>query len=325
MGNRFAVGYAEGRPTWMHGDALRASLLEGYENLEVVGESHRQDSLWRIIGGRPDTAVHVRMDVNALLLAEEGNPYDANAVSVWINGMQVGYLSRQDARDLRPGLLALQDEYGRPVALSGVIVGGGMRENGPGMLGVFLTYDPEAFGIQGPEIAPYADERLRRALGPDLAVSKDSPYDLLWMHGLSDDDVRGIKVLREALAKEQNVIGRHFIYAELEAALYRCRDVFGSALDEYDETCRHHDAEMDSIRSACLAYWGKVPVLETYKQMAIRQQKRHDYRKALWWAERGLALYGDDAASPEAVEDLSKRAANYRGKVFRSPDRASAT
>jgi hypothetical protein len=135
------------------------------------------------------------------------------------------------------------------------------------------------------------------------------------MHGLADDDVRGIKVLRSALATESNVIGRHFIYAELEAALYRCRGVFSSALDDYDEVCRQHDGEMEGIRAACVAYWGKVPVLDLYRQMAIRQQKQHDYGQALWWAERGIALYGNDAARPEAHDDLRKRAIDYRTKV----------
>jgi hypothetical protein len=92
------------------------------------------------------------------------------------------------------------------------------------------------------------------------------------MHGLSDDDIRGIKVLRNALATETNVIGRHFIYAELEATLYRCRDAFTSALDDYDNVCKQHDDEMDSIRSACMAHWGKVPVLDMYRQMAIRSK-----------------------------------------------------
>jgi hypothetical protein len=179
---------------------------------------------------------------------------------------------------------------------------------------VFLRYDPGDFGLGLPSAGPYADARRRTALGDDLACSKDSPCNLVWMHGLSDDDVRGIKALREALVTESNVIGRHFIYAELEAALYRCRDVFTLALDDYDKACKQHDSEMGRIRSACLAYWGKVPVLDTYRQMAIRQQKQHDYGQALWWAERGIALYGDEAARPEAVDDLRKRAASYRTK-----------
>ena len=315
MGNHFRAVYQQGRPTWMREGTLEAALLEGREDLEVVGESHRQDNLWRVLGGQHRPEIRVRMDVCAMLLAEDGNPYDANAVSIWIDGLMVGYLPRDEARRLRPGLLALQEREGKPIALEGAIVGGGMRDDGPGMLGVFLRYDPEDFGLAPSQTAPYADARLCAALGEDLAASKESPYNLVWMHGLPDDDIHCIKVLRSALATESSVIGRHFIYAELEAALYRCHDAFSSALDDYDKACWQHDDEMDSIRSACMAHWGKVPVLDTYRQMAIRQQKRHTYRQALWWAERGVALYGNDAARPEAVEDLRKRTIGYRTKV----------
>ena len=72
---------------------------------------------------------------------------------------------------------------------------------------------------------------------------------------------------------------------------------------------------MDDIRQAFMTEWGEVPLLETYRQMAIRQQKAGDFEQALWWAERGIAVYGDDAARPEAVEDLQHRAAAYRAKL----------
>jgi len=80
------------------------------------------------------------------MVAEDDNPYDANAVALWIQGLKVGYLSRENALRFRPGLLALQDAEGMAIALSGVIVGGGIREDGPGRLGVFLRYDPADFG-----------------------------------------------------------------------------------------------------------------------------------------------------------------------------------
>jgi hypothetical protein len=54
---------------------------------------------------------------------------------------------------------------------------------------------------------------------------------------------------------------------------------------------------------------------DTYRQMAIRQRKQHHYRQALWWVERGIALYGNDAALPEVVDDLRKRTIDYRAKV----------
>jgi predicted Zn-ribbon and HTH transcriptional regulator len=76
---------------------------------------------------------------------------------------------------------------------------------------------------------------------------------------------------------------------------------------------------MDSIQAAFMAKWGRVPVLELYRQMAIRQQKAKNFDQALWWAERGLTIYGTDCARAEAVADLEKRAASYRAKLNPQP------
>jgi hypothetical protein len=44
-------------------------------------------------------------------------------------------------------------------------------------------------------------------------------------------------------------------------------------LQEYDDACAEHDAEMDGIRETLFEKFGKVPLLDTYRQMAVRQQK----------------------------------------------------
>jgi hypothetical protein len=289
-------------------------------DLEVVGEASYQDNLWRLVGGRSSPNDRVRVDVYAVLVAEPDNEYDANAVSVWVSGLKVGYLSRDDARRYRPGLLALERKHGKPIALAGVIAGGGMRADGPGRLGVFLRHDPVDFGLRAVPPPPPPEARMWSGLTDALATDEaDDAYDLSWMSDLPADDIRAITMLRQFLARERDAIDRHFMYAHLEALLYRSRDAFASVLDEYDQACRQHDAEMDGIRAAFVAKWGQVPVLETYKQMAIRQQKAKNFEHALWWAERGIALYGDDCARPEAVEDLKRRAEGYRAKLEPRP------
>jgi hypothetical protein len=256
------------------------------------------------------------VDVYAVLVAEADNPYDANAVSVWVEGLKVGYLSRGDAQRYRPGLLALQHKNGKPVALPGVITGGGIHEDGPGLLGVFLRHDPVTFGLRPVPPAPLPDSRLRTGLSDAFATDgADDSYDLGWMRDLPADDIRAIKMLRQLLARGGDLLDRHFMYTHLESLLYRSRDVFASALDEYDQACRNHDAEMDGIRRAFVVKWGRVPLLETYRQMAIRQQKAKNFEQALWWAERGLAIYGENAARLEAVEELRQRSATYRAKL----------
>jgi hypothetical protein len=127
-------------------DGVAAMVLGGHEDLEVVGESHYQENLWRLASPRRP-GERVRCPVHASLVAEDGNPYDANAVAVWVQGLKVGHLSRDDARRYRPGLLDQQDRHGQPIALAGVITDGGIREDGPGRLGVFLRHDPADFRL----------------------------------------------------------------------------------------------------------------------------------------------------------------------------------
>jgi hypothetical protein len=133
------------RPIWMR-DGIQVTLLEGDEDLEVVGESYYQENLWRLVSPYR-RGERVRSDVYALLVAEHDNPHDANAVAVWVQGLKVGHLSRANARRYRPGLLRLENMHGQPIALEGQIVGGGIREDGPGRLGIFLRHDPADFGL----------------------------------------------------------------------------------------------------------------------------------------------------------------------------------
>jgi hypothetical protein len=315
------------RPSWMQ-DGMKVHRCGGQVDLDVVGEASYQDNLWHVVGRRSRSADRVRMQVSAVLVAEADNPHDPNAISVWVQARKVGYLARGDARRYRPGLLALQAKYGKPIALAGAIVGGGIRADGPGRLGLFLDHDPADFGLRAPPPPQPSGTRIWSGLGDALATDEaDDTYDLSWISDLPADELRAIRVLRQLLEREADLLDRHFMYTHLEALLYRSREVFSSALDEFDQTCRHHDAEMDAIRAAFVAKWGQVPVLETYRQMVIRQQKAKNFEQALWWAERGLVLYAGDCARPEAVKDLQQRAASYKAKLHpqRRPARPKVT
>ncbi|MDZ5447786.1 hypothetical protein U2F26_34655 [Micromonospora sp. 4G57] len=290
-------------------------LLPGGEDLEVVGESNYQEALWQVVGGR--TRDRIRFGIHAALIPETDNPYDSNAISVWISGLRVGYLSRADAADYRSGLVALEARHGRRVALSGVVVGGGMRSDGPGMLGVWLSHSPQDFGV-APVVAPEPVLQLTMRTGLSAAFAtdaEDDSYDLSWYEDLPADHIAAVKKLRLLLGEDPDPIDRHFMFCELERRLYRSRDAFDSAIEQYDEACRQHDAEMDVIRTALFEKFQEIPLLETYTQMAIRQQKAKNWDRALWWARRGIALYGSDAARPEAVSDLEKRVAAYSRKL----------
>jgi hypothetical protein len=291
-------------------------LLGGSEDLEVVGESHYQEALWQIVGGR--TTDRVRVEVQAVLSPELDNQFDTNAISVWIEQMKVGHLSREDAAVYRPGLVALQGQHQRLIGLPGVVVGGGVRADGPGNLGVWLSHNPSDFGLTPvtPQLPPRVADRLRTGLSGALATDEaDDSYDLSWLVALPSDHVGAIRKLRQLLEHDPDPIDRHFMFCELERRLYRSRDAFASALNEYDDACRQHDSEMDGIRHALVVKFGKVPALETYTQMTIRQQKAKNWAEAVRWARRGIDLYSDNAARVEAVEDLQGRLAACRQKL----------
>lgn len=159
-------------------------VYAGFETLHVVGEASYQTNLWRIVG-RP-SGERVRVPIRAVLLPEPSNPYDPNAIQVRINGLVVGYLSRDDATRYGPGVARLMyANDNRLIALDGVISGGGSRGDRPSMLGVFLNHDPADFGLSSsrarqasPEVGNRSGFRtgLSDASATDAA---DDTYDCL--------------------------------------------------------------------------------------------------------------------------------------------------
>lgn len=261
----------------------------------------------------------VRVEQHAILVPESGNPYDENAVGVWIGGLLIGCLSRDDASALRPGIVRLVQETGRAVALDAVIVGGGARGDGEeGLLGVWLTHDPEDFGSPSsvPAAAVSAGFRtgLSEAIGRDEA---DDSYDLRWLDSLPEHVSERLPVLRELMLTEREPVGRHYLVRALEADLYVSRTDRPDALEEYDHVTTVHDGEMATIRPALLATFQRLPLLETYRQATIRHSKAGHFDRALWWAKRGIEVYGVDAHDQAWVADLDKRVAVLEAKIER--------
>jgi hypothetical protein len=79
---------------WLNGN--------GSFSLDVIGESHYQRALEHVCGGRTE-ASQDRV-VTAVLILEDDNPYDSQAVCVTIDEWTVGYLPRQKARVFRARL-----------------------------------------------------------------------------------------------------------------------------------------------------------------------------------------------------------------------------
>jgi hypothetical protein len=121
--------------------------------------------------------------------------------------------------------------------------------------------------------------------------------------------------LQSLLETEREPIDRHYMLCELEHRLYRSRAISPSALDQFDSVCRQHDAEMKVIRPALLDKFGVIPVIEMYRQAVIRCHKAKLWRAARESAELGIAIYGDEPARPEVVDDLHKRVAYATAKL----------
>src|SRR6266404_3627911 len=116
------------------GDRL---VLEGPNTfgLPIVGESHYQDALERICGPRNEDGED--RQVEACLVLEDDNPHDSMAVRIDINGMAVGYLSREHARKYRRGLT--KAGYAANAYCQALIRGGWDRGAGDrGYYGVYL-------------------------------------------------------------------------------------------------------------------------------------------------------------------------------------------
>ena len=94
---------------------------------EVVRESLYQDALNAICGGKSESGHH--KIVKALLVCEDSNPHDTDAVRVDIDGKTVGYLNRLNARHFRKQLIA-GGCAGMPGLCSAEIVGGWDRGGG---------------------------------------------------------------------------------------------------------------------------------------------------------------------------------------------------
>lgn len=154
------------RPPGM-ADGRGLAFLGGRQTLEVVSEPPYQDKLWQLVPRRVNLAQRVYVEISAVLLPEPDNPYDAKAVGVWIDGLKVGYLSRNAAQHYQPGLVALQENRQKQIALSGFIAG-----SGTGRLGVLLSHDPKDFGVSKSQLQKLArrDPQAKRFTFFDKAL-----------------------------------------------------------------------------------------------------------------------------------------------------------
>jgi hypothetical protein len=121
--------------------------------VEVVGESYRQDALAAIAGPKGfDGKEHF---VGVTLRCEPTNEHDANAIRVECHGQLVGFVSRDHAVMISP---ALQQSCGGVIEARGLIVGGWDRGDGDvGSYGIrawISQRDVDRIGVRPDDLDP---------------------------------------------------------------------------------------------------------------------------------------------------------------------------
>jgi hypothetical protein len=109
------------------GDAQRVPRGGRYR-VEIVGEASYQPAIARLAG--PKTRDGVSVYRAALLVPEPDNPHDPNAVAVRIEGLPVGYLSREQAVAFHRALGGDDGRAAAPVGPVKAWLHGGWRRPG---------------------------------------------------------------------------------------------------------------------------------------------------------------------------------------------------
>ncbi len=106
----------------------------------IVGEAHYQDELRAITAGRTERGE--RVEFRVVLIPKLKNKYDPNAVAVHAeNAGIVGYLSREDAEEYQPAIIAFMKARGGYPCCNAMMAGG----HGDKLsIGVWLDIDLDA-------------------------------------------------------------------------------------------------------------------------------------------------------------------------------------
>ncbi len=146
--------------------------------VHAVGESHYQDALLAVVGGR--TRHSVEHTCLAELCPEPTNPYDDEAIAVQIGGQCVGYLSRADARTFRPLVDSAIASAGR-ATVEACVRGGWDRGAGDvGHLGVVLFFSDRPDGEDEyqppPQLPEPGEDEIRLRGSATVSVSNEEHY-----------------------------------------------------------------------------------------------------------------------------------------------------
>lgn len=98
-----------------------------YQRFQLVGEFYYQSAFKKLVGDHGDRGAHV--ECVAMLIPENTNRFDSQAIRIDIKGMTVGYFNRNDARRFRMRLNT-KKLAGKITSCNAVIEGGQLLNDG---------------------------------------------------------------------------------------------------------------------------------------------------------------------------------------------------
>lgn len=113
--------------------------VAGRATINVVGEGFRQDAFERAVGPKTVDGATVRA-VTVQLVRDVGNPYDPNAVAVYLGREHVGFVPADEATAWAV-LIAALNSAGLPAACHGEVTGGWHRPGDVGHYGLVFYAD----------------------------------------------------------------------------------------------------------------------------------------------------------------------------------------
>ena len=125
-------------------DEVHDLLAPAGDIVEVVSTATYQEALAAVAGGDPDELQDI--EKWAHLIPEPENPWDRNAVAVYVDGRKVGYLPREHTAAYASLLGQIWTNYRGRAVCRAVI--GGDRYQATSQLGVVTEVDEAQFGVK---------------------------------------------------------------------------------------------------------------------------------------------------------------------------------
>ena len=133
-------------------------LIRGQGSMvfDIVGESFHASAIASLVGGFPRRDSEVEAVHVAQIVPEPNNPHEKNALSIRINGMVVGYISRDEVAAYRKAILRIVESGYDPTLLARVWARGESRTALFGSVRIALGHPDRIVPVNAPPVGPYS-------------------------------------------------------------------------------------------------------------------------------------------------------------------------